>query len=177
MEASAKALPDFGAHPDFVFEEFDTELVETFWRTARAVAPADAPLIAPDRKLLASGLLGRRLGRLAEAEQDLRAAMNAPTTKLSYAEAAFHLGLVLVDLGRLDEAEASLSLAIREPVFGPGVAATRARIAGMRERWPDALAQLREARRLRVLGLLNQLRNAREHGVATNTLGFHINRA
>lgn len=148
MEASARALPDFGAHPDFVFEEFDRDLVEAFWRAARATAPADVPFVAPDRKLLASGLLSRRLGHLAEAEQDLRAAMNEPTTKLSYAEAAFHLGLVLVDLERFDEAESFLALALREPVFGPGVAGTRARVAAMRERWPEALAQLREARRL-----------------------------
>jgi len=55
---------------------------------------------------------------------------------------------VLVDLGRLDDAEAQLALASRLPVFRPGVAATRARIAMAQERWPEALTQLREARRL-----------------------------
>ncbi len=148
MEETARALPDFGAHPDFVFEEFTTDLVETFWRTSREVAPGEVPILSPGRKLLSSGLLGRRLGYLAEAEQDLRAALDEPGTRLSRAEAAFHLGLVLVDLRRLEEAETMLARALSEPVFRPGVASTRARIAEMRERWPEALAQLREARRL-----------------------------
>ena len=148
MDESARVLPDFEAHPDFFFEELGTELVETFWRTSRAVEPRDAPFLPPERKLLSSAILGRRLGHLAEAEQDLRSALNEPSTKLSRAEVAFHLGLVLVDLGRPDEAETMLALAVREPVFGPGVAGTRARIAAKRGRWPEALAQLREARRL-----------------------------
>ncbi len=148
MDESARVLPDFQAHPDFVFEELGTDLVETFWRSSRAVAPGDAPLLSPERKLISSGLLGRRLGHLAEAEQDLRAALTEPGTKLSRAEAAFHLALVLVDLGRVDEAEILLSRALSEPVFGPGVASTRARIAAKGNRWPEALVQLREARRL-----------------------------
>ena len=148
MDESARVLPDFGAHPDFIFEELSRDLVETFWRTSRALAPSDVPLLSRDRYLLSLGQLGRRLGHLAEAEQDLRAALNEPGTEMSRAETAFHLGLVLVDLGRLDEAETLLARAVREPVFGPGVANTRARIAVMRERWPEALAQLREARRL-----------------------------
>jgi len=149
MDESARVLPDFGAHPDFVFEELPKDLVETFWRTSRALAPEDAPILSRERKLLSSGQLGRRLGHLAEAEQDLRAALNSPGTKVALAEDAFHLGLVLIDLGRLDEAETMLARAVREPVFGPGVASTRARIAGMRGRWSEALAQLREARRLK----------------------------
>jgi len=148
MDESARALPDFGAHPDFDFEELPRDLVEAFWRTSRALAPGDAPLLPRDRYLLSLGQLGRRLGHLEEAEQDLRAAMNLPGTMVVHAEEAFHLGLVLVDLGRLDEAETLLAQASREPVFGPGVASTRAHIAMKRERWPEALAQLREARRL-----------------------------
>jgi tetratricopeptide (TPR) repeat protein len=148
MADSARTVPDFVAHPDFDYDELGTELVDTFWRTSRAVPPEDVPLLPPGRKLIASGILGRRLGHLAEAEQDLRAALVTPGTKLSRAEAAFHLGLTLVDLGRLDEAETMLARALDEPVFGPGVAGTRARIAGMRGHWPEALAQLREARRL-----------------------------
>ena len=97
---------------------------------------------------LACNFTAESLCGAAAQEQDFRAALNEPTTRLSYAEAHFHLALVLVDLGRLDEAEVSLAAAVREPVFGPGVAGTRARIAAMRERWPEALAQLREARRL-----------------------------
>ena len=148
MGESARVLPDFGAHPDFDFDDLGRDMVETFWRTSRAVAPGDVPFLSPSRKLISSGLLGRRLGHLAEAEEDLRAALEAPGTKLSRAEAAFHLGLVLVDLRRLEEAETMLARAVSEPAFGPGVAGTRARIAEMRGRWPEALAQLREARRL-----------------------------
>ncbi len=148
MVEAARVLPDFNAHPDLTFESLPRDLVEIFWRTARALGPADAPLLSRDRYLLSLGQLGRRLGHLDEAEQDLRAALNMPATTLGHAEDAFHLGLVLIDLGRLDEAEIMLARAVREPVFGPGVAQTRARIAVMRERWPEALEQLREARRL-----------------------------
>lgn len=148
MNESARVLPDFGAHPDLIFERLPSDLVETFWRTSRALAPGDAPLLPRDRYLLSIGQLGRRLGHLDEAEQDLRAALSVPNTMVVHAEEAFHLGLVLVDLGRFDEAETMLARAVREPVFGPGVASTRARIAIMRERWPEALTQLREARRL-----------------------------
>jgi len=148
MAESARVLPDFGAHPDFVFEEFPQDLVEAFWRTSRALSPGDAPLLPRDRYLLSLGQLGRRLGRLEEAEQDLRAALNLPGTTIVHAEVAFHLGLVLFDLGRLDDAETQLARAAREPVFAPGVARTRAHIAIKTERWPEALVQLREARRL-----------------------------
>ena len=150
MVEAARVQPDFGAHPNFTFESVPRDLVETFWRTSRALAPADAPFLSRERHLLSLGQLGRRLGHLDEAEQDLRAAMNASGTWLGRAaEDAFHLGLVLVDLGRLDEAETMLARAVREPVFGFGVAGTRARIAVMGERWSDALDQLREARRLK----------------------------
>lgn len=148
MAEAARVLPDFNAHPEFTFEALPRDLVETFWRTARALDPADAPLLARDRYLLSLGQLGRRLGHLDEAEHDLRAVLSVPGSKLGHAEDAFHLGLVLFDRGRLDEAETMLARAVGEPVFGPAVAETRARIAERRERWSEALDQLREARRL-----------------------------
>lgn len=156
MDESARVLPDFSAHPDFTFESLPRDLVERFWRTSRSLEPTDAPLQPRERHLLSLGQLGRRLGHLDEAEHDLRAAMNTPGTKLGRAEDAFHLALVLIDLGRLDEAETMLARAVREPVFEPGVAETRAHIAVTRERWAEALEQLREARRLlpRDLGVL-----------------------
>jgi tetratricopeptide (TPR) repeat protein len=149
MADAARVLPDFNAHPDLRIESLPRDLVETFWRTARALAPGDAPFLARDRYLLSLGQLGRRLGHLDEAEHDLRAVLEMPGTPLGHAEDAFHLGLVLVDLDRLDEAEAMLARAAREPVFGLGVAETRARIAVRRERWTEALDQLRQARLLR----------------------------
>jgi tetratricopeptide (TPR) repeat protein len=148
MDESARVLPYFDAHPRFSLESLPRDLVERFWRATRSLAPGDAPLLSRDRYLLSLGQLGHRLGHLAEAEQDLRAALIAPSTNLGTAEESFYLGLLLIDLGRLDEAEAMLARAVTEPVFGPGVAGTRARIAVMRERWPEALDQLREARRL-----------------------------
>ena len=45
-------------------------------------------------------------------------------------------------LGASDEAEAMLGNAVRESVFGPGVADARARMAAKRERWAPALVQL-----------------------------------
>lgn len=149
MDDAARVLPEFGRHPDFSFEALPRDLVERFWLTSRSLGPDEAPFQFHERHLLSLGQLGRRLGRLDEAEQDLRAALEAPGTALFHAEDAFHLGLVLIDRGRLDEAEAMLVQASAETVFGPGVAETRARIAEIRGRWAEALEQLREARRLR----------------------------
>ena len=156
MEDSARVLPDFGAHPDFVFEGLPRDLVERFWRTSRALDPREAPLQFRERQLLSLGQLARRLGYLDEAEEDLRAALSAPGTALFHAEDAFHLALVLVDRGRLEEAESMLARAAVEPVFRPGVAETRARIAEQQARWGEALDQLRELRALkpRDLGVL-----------------------
>ena len=156
IEESARILPDFGAHPNLVFEALPRTMVEAFWRSSRAVAPGDAPLILRERHLLSLGILGRRLGHLDEAEHDLREALRSPGTDLFHAEDAFHLGLVLWDAKRAAEAEAMLVLAARQPVFRPGVAETRARIAESEGRFDDALASLREARRLkpRELGVL-----------------------
>jgi hypothetical protein len=64
MVESARILPDFGAHPEFAFESLPRDLVETFWRTSRALDPVEAPLLCSGCQLLASGQLGRRLGHL-----------------------------------------------------------------------------------------------------------------
>lgn len=149
IDVSARILPDFGAHPNLSFEALPRDVVESFWRTSRALAPGDAPMILRERHLLSLGILGRRLGHLNEAEQDLREALRSPGTELFHAEDAFHLGLVLLDAKRTAEAETMLALAGRQPVFESGVAETRARIAESEGRFDDALVQLREARRLR----------------------------
>ena len=73
MADAARVLPDFFAHQDFSFESLPRDLVETFWRTSRKLGPADAPSQSRERHLLSLGQLGRRLGHLEEAEQDLRA--------------------------------------------------------------------------------------------------------
>jgi len=148
MAESARVLPDFNAHPSFAFETLPRDLVETFWKTARGLDSGDAPLLPRERYVVSLGQLGHRLGHLQEAEHDLRTALNEPATKLALAEEAYHLGLVLVDQGRFDEAESMFARALEEPVFGPGVARMRAYIAERQERWPEALAELREARRL-----------------------------
>jgi len=146
MAETAKVLPDFGAHTDFTFEGLRRELLETFWRTARDVRPEDVPIQNRERQLLAAGILGRRLGHLEEAEADLRAALTGPGAALHHAEDAFHLGLLLIDRGRLDEAEGYLRRAEREPVFVPGTAEALARIERARGRLPEALAHLRRLR-------------------------------
>lgn len=148
MEDAARVLPDFRAHPQFAVEDLPRDLVERFWSTARTLGPGDAPLLPRELLLLSAGQLGRRLGHLAEAEQDIRAAMTVPATSVGRAEEAFHLGQLFIDGARFDEAEAMFVLALREPRFGPGVAEARARIAETQERWADALEHLREMRRL-----------------------------
>jgi tetratricopeptide (TPR) repeat protein len=149
MAESSRILPDFLAHPAFSFEELPRDLIETFWQTARTLAPEDLPLLARQLWLVSSAKIGRRLGHLDEAESDLRAALALPGTPLARAEEEYFLALVLIDRDRFDEAEPLLQRAGSEPGFAPAIAETRARAAVKQERWPEALEQLRELRRLR----------------------------
>jgi Tfp pilus assembly protein PilF len=148
MADAARVLPDIRAHDDFTLEDLPRDLMETFWKTARAVPVGEAPILSREQQLISAGQLGRQLGHLAEAEADLRGALRSEATAAGLAEDSFHLAQVLVDLGRFDEAEPLLERAARESVFEPGVAETRARIAMKQERWGDALQHLRTARRL-----------------------------
>jgi tetratricopeptide (TPR) repeat protein len=180
MADAARVLPDFNLHPTFSFDALPRDLVETFWRTARSVAPGDAPLLAWERVLLSSGQLGRRLGHLDEAAADLRTALDAPGTPLDLAEVAFHLSLVLIDLSRFDEAEPMLARAAREPAFTQAVAGARARIAEKRERWPEALEQMRIVRGFqpREIGVLLEFawlaQKARSPGEAEEALKWGV---
>lgn len=149
MDDAARVLPDFRGHIQFTVESLPRDLVERFWSTARSLDPGDAPLLPRGMLLLSVGQLGRRLGHLEEAEQDMRAAMALPGTRVGRAEQAFHLGQLLIDAGRFDEADAMLGRALDSPRFGPGVAEARARIAEKQERWAEALEHLREMRRLK----------------------------
>jgi tetratricopeptide (TPR) repeat protein len=162
IEESARVLPDFGAHVELEFAKLPRDLVEKFWQTARGLAPGDAPMLSRERQLLSTGQLGRRLGHLAEASDDLRAALQARVNPLAVAEDSFHLGLVLVDLGQYDEAEAMFAQAARHPVFTFEALVRRARIAEQRERWEEAQDRFREARRLnpRDVGVLIDLARA-----------------
>ena len=144
---SAKVLPDFAAHDAFAGDALSPELLEAFYRVSRASVGA-APLQDRERQLLGLSRLGRRLGHAAEAEADFRAALAAPATSLAHAEDAYHLAMMLIDLGRPDDAAAPLSAAEREPVFVSNVLQARGRIAENRGRLDEALRLYDQARRM-----------------------------
>lgn len=122
-------------------------MVAAFAAGARE-ALEEAPLATRERKLFYLGRLDERVGELEQAVVDLRAAHEQPAPKLEHAESAFHLGRVLARLGRAAEAEAAWREAERAPVFGPGLAVERARLAEVQGRTEEELRQVEEGRRL-----------------------------
>jgi tetratricopeptide (TPR) repeat protein len=147
MRDAAAVLPNFAAHEAFSFESLPRDVVEAFYEESRA-RTGRVPLQLLERQLLSLAQLGRRLGRLTEAEADLRRALTASGSEIFHAEDAFHLALTLIDQGRGAEAEAFLARADAVSVFSPEVAAQRARIAERAGRDAEALEHLRRARAL-----------------------------
>ncbi|GAA2439621.1 tetratricopeptide repeat protein [Streptomyces macrosporus] len=106
--------------------EAATEAVAAGWALAKHDPVAHSPVLA--RNLAGRGSLMRRLGRLAEAENDLRQAVavqrtaaehNSAGEQLALAEALDDLAGVLGDIGRSDEARAAAqeATAIRHQVL------------------------------------------------------------
>jgi tetratricopeptide (TPR) repeat protein len=140
-------MPDLRAH-DFGSAEPPREILTAFAEGSRAVL-GRTPLLTRGNHLLALGLLEEKLGDLARAEADLRAATGEPGFELERAERLYHLGRILVARGRLQDGEAQLARSAARPEFGPAVASLRAGLAEARGDLPGALEQWRVARRLR----------------------------
>ncbi|MBZ5639265.1 MAG: tetratricopeptide repeat protein [Acidobacteriia bacterium] len=130
---------DIGALPRAFLEAFVDGSREGLGRT---------PLFPRGSHFVALGQMERRLGRLKRAEADLRAALREPIDSLTRAEASFHLGLVLLDQARFEEAARCIEDAAREPAFALDRAVSLADIAERQGNLTKALDHLREARRL-----------------------------
>lgn len=141
---AVRAQPDLGQHAPFVRERIPEPLMRALIAVSREQL-GRAPLLSRERHLFALGRFERSVGNLAQAESDLRAALAEPSDRIRRAEVWFHLGLVLEDQRRYDEAEPAMERALEAPVFRPGVHEARARFARARGdgegelRWLGAL--------------------------------------
>lgn len=148
IRESARVLPEFRAHTnDLSFESLPRELSEAFYRASRENVGV-APLQFKERHLVSLGILARQLGRLTDSEADLRAALEAPGTRLYHAEDAYHLGLTLLELGREEEADAQFHQAEAFDVFLVSILTARAAHAEARGRLDQALDALGRLRAL-----------------------------
>lgn len=147
VRRSARVQPIYELHDYRSLDPVPRELLDAFAQASRA-ALGRTPFLRRAVHLIALGRLEMRRGRPEEAEQDLRAALEAPGHALNRAEGRYLLGLALTELGRDDEAEEALLLAGASPPFEAAAAVGRARIADRQGRREDALELLRTARRL-----------------------------
>jgi len=148
VRGSARVHPDFGMHAYVNLRPVPDDVRDTFAEASRA-ALGDAPLLHRVIHLLALGRLELRRGNPRQAEQDVRAALESPGTRLNQAEAHFRLGQALEGQLRFEEAVEAYRESEKHPVFEPYGLAARARIAEGADEPGEALELLRRVRGLR----------------------------
>lgn len=144
---SARVQPSFRFHPYQTLRPLPPDILDAFTEAARD-ALGSTPFLRRNLHLLALGRLEWRRGRFEQAERDLREALEAPGERLNRAEGNYFLGLVLAEQGRGEEAIEALGRAEGHPNFESHALAARARIAEGSGRLEEALALLRQARRI-----------------------------
>lgn len=145
---AARIQPNLDFHRALRPESLRPDLLEAFFQGA-IESEGKTPFLDPTSRRISVGILARRLGRNRDAEQLLRDALRGPADSVQRAEAAFHLGSVLVETGRTVEGTSLLERAAEYPAFRLGVAMVLARAAERESRWSDALARMQQARRER----------------------------
>jgi tetratricopeptide (TPR) repeat protein len=128
IRTAALVLPVLGFHDALREEDLSDELLRAFLEGAKETE-GTSPLLSDERYYFAMGKLHRRLGDREDAERYFRRALESPAAPLERAETRYHLGLVLMDLQRFEEAEDFLAQAERQEVFAGPVLSARAAIA------------------------------------------------
>lgn len=136
---SVRAQPDLRQHELLTRDRLPAAVMRALIDASRSQL-GRAPLLPLERHLFALGQFERAAGNLAQAERDLRRALEEPSDRIRRAEVWFHLGLVLEDLRRYDDAEPAMAHALDAEVFRPAVFEARARFARARG---DADGELR----------------------------------
>ncbi len=146
VRASARALPLYFRHtyrrrpelPSWVAEEF----AEASWG-----ALGQVPLFPRTRHLIDLGKLERRNGANERAVVALQEAIGAWSSAVMRAECGFHLGLALLDVGRVEQGLEYLHEAGAHPVFRRSSLRSLSRWAQGAGRDDEALEYLRRLRR------------------------------
>jgi tetratricopeptide (TPR) repeat protein len=146
VRASARALPLYFRHTYSRRPElpswFDEEFAEGSWEVLGQV-----PLFPRTRHLIDLGKLERRNGAHDRAVVALEEALGAKSSPLMRAECIFHLGLALLDVGRVEEGLVHLHEASEHPVFRRSSLGSLSRWAQAAGRDDEALDYLRRLRR------------------------------
>jgi len=143
---SARALPVYRFHAFDQLDPLPAGLLAAFESASREALGA-TPFLRTGLHRLALGRLTLRMGRIEQAEEDLRAALAAPGDRLNRAEAHYYLALVLTRQERLEEADAEYRLAQEHANFETAALAGRAVLADRRGESEEALRLLAVARR------------------------------
>jgi len=148
VRESARVQPNFGMHAYTSLTPLPGDVLDAFAEGARG-ALGKTPLMPRVIHQLALGRLELRRGNAAQAERDLREAVEMPGTGLNRADASFRLGQALQMQARYDEAIEAFLEAETDPIFEPLGIRARAAIAEERGELELSLKLLRRARRLR----------------------------
>ena len=148
VRESARVQPNFGMHAYRSLDPLPDDVIDAFVDGARS-ALGETPLMPRVIHLLALGRLELRRGNPAQAERDLREAVEIPGTALNRADASYRLGQAMQMQARYDEAIEAYLVAETDPIFESLGLRARAGIAEERGELERALKLLRRARRLR----------------------------
>jgi tetratricopeptide (TPR) repeat protein len=147
VRQSARVQPVYRFHVYRNMVPEPPEVLDAF-RVASREALGQTPFLRETLHRLALGRLEYRSGNLEQAEQDLRAALEAPGELLNRAEAHYYLGMTLAGRGRSEEALESLALAEAHPNFQAASVVAQARLAEQEGNLVETLRLLRRARRI-----------------------------
>jgi hypothetical protein len=144
---SARIQPVLVYHQGLDFSALPREYLETFAAASREVL-GRISLQQPGPHHVSLGRMELMLGHPERAVADFTAAMREPIDSLTRAEAGYHLGLALMEAGRLDEASKPLEVLARKGYYPLQVADLLGRIAEKKGDLGEALRRYEEARRL-----------------------------
>jgi tetratricopeptide (TPR) repeat protein len=180
VREAARVQPILLFHRGLDFRTLPREYLEAFAAASREVVGRTA-FVQAGSHYVSLGRMELMLGRPERAAADFAAAIREPVDSLTGAEAAYHLGLALMEAGRLDEAEKRLEPLAREGVFRLQVADLLGQIAEKKGNLGEALDRFEEARRLdpvnavwRSIEVARVASKMGEHGRAEATLKWAL---
>lgn len=160
VRESARIQPLYYLHPYRDLTRPPEGLLAAFAEGSRS-ALGQAPLMGRGVHLTALGRVEIERGNFAQAEADLRAALDSPGHLLNVAEANFYLGTALMEQGRSEEAWGPLQAAAEHPNLRARSITTQALMAERTGRVELALELTRELFRLEPRNLAVTLELAR----------------
>jgi len=145
VRESARALPVYYRHPYHKVPELPAWVAQEFADASREML-GRVPLFPRSEHLIDLGKLERQIGANVRAIEALSEALDGAGDAVRRAEAAFHLGLAYLAIGRYDEARFHLRTALEHPSFRASALRSLAGIAKHLGQHEIALEHLRHLR-------------------------------